>query len=273
MPNSRPISFDHVAAEYDKTRRLPSPIEERVIETLGSFLGRERVLDAGVGTGRWAAPLASQGVPVVGVDVAPRMLAVASARGARDLLLGDVRRIPLRGRSVESVMSTHLLHLVPEWPNVLSEFARIGRTRYVSVLEYETEEPDLRQEYGGILAAQGVPIEAQGLSERDLRRRLVPDREVEVAKADRAAEFEEILGPLENRRFRYTWDTPEPLHRNAIAELRHRHAGSTVRNRLEVVVASWSIDRIRGFAETARTLPSDGPPVGRPDRSPPAEGG
>src|SRR5215472_15174306 len=96
VARDRPISFDHVAAEYDKTRRLPEEVEGRVVAALAEVVGRGRLLDAGVGTGRWAAPLSARGVPVVGVDVAPRMMDVARSRGAKELLLGDVRRLPLR---------------------------------------------------------------------------------------------------------------------------------------------------------------------------------
>lgn len=244
----RPISFDAVASEFDKTRRLPEAVEGKVVDALAELVGTDRLLDAGVGTGRWAAPLVAKGVPVVGVDVAPKMLAVAASRGANDLLLGDVRRLPLRDRSVETAMSTHLLHLVRDWPRVLAEFGRVARSRYVSVLEFETEEPDLRDEYGELLRAHGIGIEAPGLSERDLRRRLPPEREVPVTTSDRRLPVREVLGPIASRRFRYTWDVPEDRHREAVAALQDRHDGGTVRNHLEVVLAAWSTDRLRDFA-------------------------
>jgi SAM-dependent methyltransferase len=81
--------------------------------------GAGPVVELGVGTGRIAIPTAAAGVPLIGVDSSPGMLAVARARaeeaGLTDLLdlrEGDFRRPPVTER-VELVTAPFrsLLHL------------------------------------------------------------------------------------------------------------------------------------------------------------------
>jgi SAM-dependent methyltransferase len=61
------------------------------------------VLELGVGTGRIAVPIASDGIRVIGVDSSPGMLAVCAERAALagveiDLRLGDLRDPPVDER-------------------------------------------------------------------------------------------------------------------------------------------------------------------------------
>ena len=51
-----------------------------VLEAMGSLADGVRVLDAGCGTGRFTARLEASGASVVGLDLDPAMLDVASAR-------------------------------------------------------------------------------------------------------------------------------------------------------------------------------------------------
>jgi len=56
-----------------------------------------RVLDAGCGTGRYAAALAGHGYRVTGVDLAPDLVAVARRRGgSARFAVGDLSALPLR---------------------------------------------------------------------------------------------------------------------------------------------------------------------------------
>jgi SAM-dependent methyltransferase len=64
------------------------------------------VLDLGCGTGRHARRIAAQGVPVLGLDVAARFLAVAAAEAPGvPFVRGDARRLPLADGSVDVVVS------------------------------------------------------------------------------------------------------------------------------------------------------------------------
>ena len=91
----------------------------------------ERVLEVAVGTGlvhrRLRQRLAGQGL-LVGVDLAPRMLAVTRRQvpGAR-LARADARRLPFADGSFDLVWASYLLDLIPagEMTPLLSEFRRV----------------------------------------------------------------------------------------------------------------------------------------------------
>jgi SAM-dependent methyltransferase len=73
------------------------------------------LLEVGVGTGRIAVPLAERGVRVVGIDIAPGML--ARLREKRDdiaLAIAEASRLPFRDRAFDGALLVHILHLVPD---------------------------------------------------------------------------------------------------------------------------------------------------------------
>src|SRR5437867_10412182 len=99
-PVSRPmverVSFDRVADVYDETRGLPPRVLAKAVAVLSQELEGERVLEIGVGTGRYAVPLQKSGVRVIGVDIAPKMVARGLEKGLRDVVFADGARLPFR---------------------------------------------------------------------------------------------------------------------------------------------------------------------------------
>jgi SAM-dependent methyltransferase len=98
--------YDRIAAFYD-------PWSRSVVEDVGFYIDYALaaggpVVELAVGTGRIAIPIAQAGIPVIGVDSSPEMLAVARAGADAagvsdrlDLRVGDLRephvseRVPL----------------------------------------------------------------------------------------------------------------------------------------------------------------------------------
>ena len=78
MTTARPSrNFDRAADFYDRTRSLPSDAMAEIIPMLAAELeGRGGCLEIGVGTGRFALPLHHAGIPMFGIDVSRRMMAV-----------------------------------------------------------------------------------------------------------------------------------------------------------------------------------------------------
>lgn len=246
------ISFDRVARVYDATRRLPDAIAPAVVAAIARRVGTESLLEAGVGTGRWGAPVASRGIRVTGVDVSRRMLDLAREKGLGALALADVRRLPFRGAAFAYSMSNHLLHLVRDWPSVLRELARVTRGQYLSVVELTEEDPDLSQEYQRLARAEGLPVDPPGLSERRLRDLLPPDFEEHAAAGAAREPVERFLGPIERREYRYTWVTPEAEHARFVRELRSRYGRAEVASRFDIRLAAWSARRLASFADAPR---------------------
>jgi SAM-dependent methyltransferase len=93
---------------YDKIARLYDPWSRSVVEDVAFYVGEAvrsggPVLELGVGTARIAVPIASAGIPVVGVDLSAGMLEVARERAelagvSLDLRQGDMRNPPVEGR-------------------------------------------------------------------------------------------------------------------------------------------------------------------------------
>ena len=132
MTTGRYQSFESVAGEYDRTRVIPDKAREeiaRVVAREARLSTGGLFLDAGVGTGRLAAPLARRHPgQVVGVDIAPAMLArVEGKDGAAGLSLvrGDLQRLPFRTGAFQAALMVHILHLIEHWPLVLQEARRV----------------------------------------------------------------------------------------------------------------------------------------------------
>jgi SAM-dependent methyltransferase len=92
-------------SEYDGIARIYDPWSRSVTEDVPFYLDEARrtggpVVELGVGTGRIAVPIASDGIRVIGVDSSPGMLAVCAERAALagvsvDLRVGDLREPPV----------------------------------------------------------------------------------------------------------------------------------------------------------------------------------
>jgi ubiquinone/menaquinone biosynthesis C-methylase UbiE len=160
------VEFDEIAPVYDETRRPPSGAEVRALVQLLS--GCRTVLDAGVGTGRFAAPLQTERFEVVGVDLSRGMMKRAQAKGIRSLVRADLRHLPFSSRSVDAAFTAHVLQLIPEPREVLSELGRVARRTVVVLLpDWSGREPpggwhSIRERYRELAAELGYPLPARG---------------------------------------------------------------------------------------------------------------
>jgi SAM-dependent methyltransferase len=127
------IAFDRAADYYDRTRALPADIQAAVIDVLaGELAGRGPVLELGVGTGRMALPLHARGVDLIGIDLSEPMMRklVDNAAGAMPfpLVRADGLAVPLQDNAVGAAFLCHVLHLIPQWKDVVAELVRVVAT-------------------------------------------------------------------------------------------------------------------------------------------------
>jgi SAM-dependent methyltransferase len=106
---SRVVQSSAVAL-YDPIANIYDPWSRSVTEDVGFYVDHALaaggpVVELAVGTGRIAVPIAEAGVPVIGVDASPEMLAIARAAAAAagverliDLRLGDLSDPPVPER-------------------------------------------------------------------------------------------------------------------------------------------------------------------------------
>ena len=121
---------DHHGEDYDRRyssglNELNTLVERRWIET---HLCTGLILDAGAGTGRFAAVIGSANRRVVALDNSAPML--ARLRGKipdLPLIRSDIYRIPLEDNTFDGAVCMHVLFHLPDWPEVLKELARVVR--------------------------------------------------------------------------------------------------------------------------------------------------
>lgn len=132
MTPGRYQSFEAVAGDYDQTRVIPETLLSEIARILAREACLERgglFLDAGVGTGRFAAHLArSFPTQIIGVDVAPAMMARIQSKtvpGRLSLAQADLQRLPFSEGTFSGALLVHILHLIEQWPLVLREIRRV----------------------------------------------------------------------------------------------------------------------------------------------------
>jgi|SRR3990170_146821 len=243
------LPFDRVASIYDETRAIPAKIMARLVHLLLEQLHGKEVLEVGVGTGRFAVPLQKSGIDVVGIDISRGMVELGLAKGLRAVIFADGARLPFAPRSFDVSMTNHVLHLVPDWRDVLLEIARVTRESYVTMIEKDEGQWSLKREYDRLAAEGGHAWKAPGLHERDLPGVLRPDVVMPVGPFTQTVPANAILAELERRDYSSQWEVPEDLHRKVMGSLRERWAAREILRSVTVDVCFWPIGRL---AELAR---------------------
>lgn len=130
--------FDTIAPRYDCITRLLSygrdQAWKRRLIGLAAIAPGDTVLDLACGTGDLASAAAARGARVVGLDLVPRMIALARARAAAaparpavGWLVGDMTSLPLASASVDVITTGYGLRNVPRLERALDEAARVLR--------------------------------------------------------------------------------------------------------------------------------------------------
>lgn len=231
------VVFDRAAEFYDRTRALaPATMEAVVARLAGELAGRGRVLEPGVGTGRMALPLAAAGVDVIGLDLSVPMLRELVAKRDGDaldggtfvpLVRGDATRLPFPAGAFGGAYVVHLLHLVPDWTDVVAELVRVVRRGGVVLVESGNPAGGIAQEINERFErASGIERRHPGLTDGPDRldaemaahgarlRLLEPVVEARTVRPDR------FIGRLEDNIFSWTWALDDATRQRAAAEVR-----------------------------------------------------
>lgn len=120
-------AHDEIADGY---RRFFTAVTDYAVDPLldaASVRAGTRVLDVATGPGVVASRAAGRGASIViGVDIAPRMLALAAAQYPRvDFREGDAEDLPLADHSFDCVVSNFGIGHFPRPERALSEFVRV----------------------------------------------------------------------------------------------------------------------------------------------------
>lgn len=243
------LSFDRVASVYDVTRSLSPRPMARLLGVLVDELQGKRVLEVGVGTGRYAVPLQKSGVRVVGVDISHRMVDLGLSKGLRDVVFADGARLPFLAGSFDIATTNHVLHLIPDWRDVLREIGRVTRETYFTVIQRADGEESILREYGDLAREAGFSYQHPGIHERDLPNLVKPDIVMPVGPFRQAVEADALLDELDGRVYSFQWNAPEAVHSDVMAKLRAEWGGKYLERSFTLEVAFWRIDRLPELAK------------------------
>lgn len=128
------LSFDAIASQFDNQRGLPREALQAWIRLIDQIAGGStvHVIEPGIGTGRISLPVAAMGHHVTGTDISVQMLDQCSASARQlgvtsliSLTEADATDLPYADAQFDLGIIAQLLYLVPDWPTVLDELARV----------------------------------------------------------------------------------------------------------------------------------------------------
>jgi len=241
------FNFDRIADTYEETRRLPPQVLDWLAEQLAEAFGSGPVLDAGVGTGRYAEALEARGFQVTGLDVSARMLGQARARGLRRLVLGDVAAIPFRPASFDHAIAFGILHFLPNWGEAIREIARVIRTLVASTTG-GMRDTEVGSRYVSALRAHGwEAVEQPGLSADGLAQRVSPTLRFPKIVHESEEATDALIDRFDNRVFTWQWEIPDGIHAAAMAGLRDAFGGRTFRTTRTWELLVWRAEDLRSL--------------------------
>jgi len=238
------LSFDRVATVYDDSRGLAPRAMARVLGVLVEELHGKRVLEVGVGTGRYSVPLQKSGIRVVGVDISRRMVEFGLAKGLRDVVFADGAKLPFVAHAFDVATTNHVLHLIANWREVLAEIARVTREVYCTTIERPSRFDSIHREYDALVREAGFDYHHPGVHERDLPDLVKPDVVIPVGPFHETTPADSILKDLADRVFSNQWDVPEDIHRAALTNLRKKWGGKDFERSYSLEVTFWRIERL-----------------------------
>ncbi len=226
------VAFDRAAEYYDRTRSLSEEAERAAVQLLSGEVARRGVcLEVGVGTGLIALPLHRAGIPMVGIDISPLMVArlveKAGQRAPFPLVIGDATRLPFQDRSFGGAVLRWVLHLIPRWRVAVAEMARVVRPGGVLLFSLGGYSPEWGEIQNRFAKESGRPVDPVGLPWDDWEgldqavttlggapRPLPPILE-------RTEEpIATLLGGIERNLYSWTWPLPNDVRLRAAAAVR-----------------------------------------------------
>jgi len=227
------VSFDRAADYYDETRVTDPRSLGAILDLLQHEMpGRGPVLELGIGTGQLGVPLAGRGVPIIGLDLSAEMLRVLRAKARADVSLplvrGDATSLPFGDGTFGGAFARWVLHLIPDWTQVLRELDRIVVHGGRVAIEPGGFSGPFREMYLRYRELLGESVVAVGLTAVDRDEQLdegfasigwVIQREVPVLY-ERSTTLREVFEEISTKRSSWTWRVPDDELVTATDEVR-----------------------------------------------------
>ncbi len=226
------------SAEYlDRTREGMWADSRAALADL-ALDSRERVLDAGCGTGELSRVLAEETAgEVIGVDADPALLTHVRDQAANEdpvpVVAGDATRLPFRDDAFDLVVCQALLINLPDPAAAIREFARVSSDLVAAV------EPD----NGDVTVTSTVTTEA-ALDQR-AREAYIDGVATDVTLGGpRTHELFEAVGltGIETRAYHHGRTVEPPYSQTALEDARRKATGSALADRRRTMTAGACSD-------------------------------
>ena len=178
------------SAPWERVAPMLAPVHEQLVRLLEPRAGL-RWLDVATGTGSVARLAARQGAEVVGVDLAPGLVATARRLAAEEDLeivfeVGDAEALPVEEASFDVVSSSMGVIFAPDHAAVADELARVtkpgGRVGFTAWREGACFQQVTRKYAPSLEPAQGDSLD---WAREEYAQRLLGDAfELEFAEGD-----------------------------------------------------------------------------------------
>jgi ubiquinone/menaquinone biosynthesis C-methylase UbiE len=235
-------SYDRIAHLYDRTRPLPAEISAKIGDRILEFVSatpETTFLEPGIGTGRTALPIIKKGYRYTGLDASENMMEqlrqkVQDFPHQLTLIQGNAVSLPFPDNTFDVVLTTHVLHLLPDWIEALKEIQRVLKPTgiYLACENLLTpHQRELENVLRGILSRDrpmisqtieaGLKLAPFGENVKWTLIELGAEVEqIAVIKWQAKQTIRELLEMYQMRAFGICWRVPEAEFWPAMAELR-----------------------------------------------------
>jgi len=214
----------------------------------------KRVLEVGVGTGRYSVPLTERGFEMTGLDISLEMMKLARSKGLTRLVQGDLHQLPFKDGSFDASLIIHVLQLVPDPFLALCELARVTSGKVVALLPERPsfasqERESFRKRYREIAAELGYEIRPRTRYWENMEKVLValPPNQIAIVEETVDADKTRERWRSGMRSFGGFITVPPEVHEKIVARLREERGveGPRVHTRVRRMrVATWIAPRL-----------------------------
>ncbi len=125
--------YNQIAHIYDATRPLPQIVSEQIADCILKIVAvtpETTFLEPGIGTGRTSLAIIRRGYSYTGIDISEEMMdqlrhKLAGVPHNLNLIQADASSLPFKNASFDVVLTTHVLHCLPDWLQGLAEIRRV----------------------------------------------------------------------------------------------------------------------------------------------------
>lgn len=126
---AKEVAFFDAHAASDDYDVFTADAKKRIIDAvvrLGQLKPGARIADLGCGSGAFTVPLRERGFVPVGLDISPKLIALAREKFAGiEFLEGDAENLPFPDASLDAVLLSGLVHHFPDPRRLAAETWRV----------------------------------------------------------------------------------------------------------------------------------------------------